>query len=305
MLKKFASLMTLLLPAISTYAQAIWFSPNAGPSDYMALFQPDAPWQQVSTHIQTFCFSCNQVFNPSWGINLPDMLSDLRRRHISLEVGMSPLSGDGHCGFHVEGYSNAAQPLSDARRLKAAGAEVSCYAMDEPFYYGHVFTGQNACHASIEDIAKDVAAKVKQVRSIYPGVGIGDVEPVGIPYGNWLSDLEQWFDAFNAATGSPLAFFRVDMQWGANWQGQMRQLAALLRRKGIPLQVIYNGSGNDRSDAAWTAQAAKHFRDYEASGLPKPDVAVFQCWTKNPTRMLPETDPSTLTGLVLQYIKSR
>jgi hypothetical protein len=79
--------------------------------------------------------------------------------------------------------------------------------------------------------------------SFYPGVAFGDTEPMGVPDGAWLADLEQWFDAYQAATGQQLAFFRVDMQWNANWQVQMRQLAPLLRRKGIPLQIIYNGAG--------------------------------------------------------------
>ena len=294
----------LLLLVSTTNAQTIWFSPHFGTADYADLFRPDAPWQQVGTRISVFSASGYQLLSPSWSNELPNMLADLHRRHIGLEVGFLPLTGqgEGSCGYHVEGYSAPGQPLSDAKRLKAAGADISHFAMDEPLYYGHVFNGKNACHSSIEDIAKDVATKVKQVQSVYPEATFGDVEPVGIPDTAWLSELEQWFDAYLTATGSKLAFFRVDMQWSANWQAQMRPLALLLRRKGIPLQVIYNGSGNAGSDEAWTAQAVKHFHDYETSDLERPEVAVFQSWTVNPTHVLPESDPRTMTGLVLQYI---
>src|SRR5579863_1761146 len=38
-------------------AQQIWFAPPSGPRgvpDYMALFRPDAPWQQAASHVQAF-----------------------------------------------------------------------------------------------------------------------------------------------------------------------------------------------------------------------------------------------------------
>lgn len=116
-------------------------------------------------------------------------------------------------------------------------------------------------------------------------------------------DLEQWFDAYQAATGQPLAFFRVDMQWSGEWQSQMQQLGRLLHSKGIPLQIIYNGAGNAGSDEAWIAQAIGHFEQYQTNGSPRPDVVVFQCWTPNPTHVLPESDPRTMTGLIKQYLQ--
>lgn len=96
--------------------------------------------------------------------------------------------------------------------MKEAGAEIGCILLDAPLYFGTVFDGKNACHFSIAEIAKDVAVKVKQVQSINPGVPFGDVEPIGIPDAHWLADLEQWFDANEAATGQRLTFFCIDMQ---------------------------------------------------------------------------------------------
>jgi hypothetical protein len=272
----------------------------------MELFQPDAPWQQAASHVKVFSISSAKLMDPSVAKDLPNILADLRRRQIALDIGLLPLSGmgEGNCGYRIEGYSAPGQPLSYARRLKAAGAEVSYFSMDEPLYYGHVSNLKGTCHTSIADLVKDVALKVKQVQSVYPGVGFGDVEPMGIPYANWLADLEQWFDAYQAATGQPLAFFRVDMQWnGPYWQAQMQQLGRLLQRKGIPLQVIYNGAGNAGSDEAWIAQATSHYKQYETSGLPHPDAVNFQCWTQNPTHSLPESDPRTMTGLIDQYVQ--
>lgn len=299
------ALFSLLLFVLPLKAQTIWFSPRFGSADYMNLFQSESDWQHAASRVKVFTASGAKVLDPRWSDSLAIMLADLRRRHIALEIGILPLTGEGegHCGFHVEGYSAAGQQIANAKRLKAAGAEVSYFAMDEPFYNGHVFNGKNACHSSIDELAKDAAVKIKQLRAVYPNAAFGDVEPMGIPDAHWISELEQWFDAYQAATGTPLAFFRVDMQWKADWKGQMQQLTTILQRRGISLQMIYNGDGNAGSDENWTAQAVQRFQLYETSGLPKPDVAVFQCWTPNPTHVLPESDPHTMTGLIDQYIQ--
>jgi hypothetical protein len=175
--------------------------------------------------------------------------------------------------------------------------------MDEPLWFGHNFAGRNACHASIEDIAADVATKVADIRSVFPAAQVGDIEPVGVPNEHWLADLESWLAAFRGRSGENLAFVRADILWTRSWQPQMRELEHLLHRNGIPLQVIYNGDGD--TDAEWAAAAARHYVAYETSAASPPDVPVFQNWTPHPSRVLPETDTDTLTGIAWQYIKWR
>jgi hypothetical protein len=291
-------LLFMFIDPASAFSQEIWFGPNAGTVDYMALFEPNAPWRQVSSQVKVLAVAGDA--NTAMRLDLPRALAGLKARHIALTIGSLPLTGDG-CGFGVEGYSASGQPLADSLRLNAAGADVRYVMMDEPLYYGHVYNGKNACHSSIAEIAKDVALKVKQMQSVYPGVALIDVEPVGIPNENWDVDLERWFDAYEAATGQRLAFFCADIQWNAQWQRDMRKLIGLLRRKGIPLQVIYNGNGDARSDEQWVAQAVAHFKQYETI-LPPPAVATFMTWDAHPTHNLPETDPWTMTGLIRKYV---
>jgi hypothetical protein len=214
----------------------IWFSPRFESPDFKNLFRPDAPWGQAASRIKVFGVSASKILSPSSAGDLPILLADLRRRHIALQIGMLPLTGQGpgQCGYQVEGYSAAGQPLHNAQRLRAAAADVRYFDMDEPLYYGHVFNGRGACHTSIVDIAKDVAVKVKQVQAIYPDAKFGDVEPMGVPDDAWLSDVEQWLDAYQAATGQRLAFFRVDMQWHAAWRGQVQQLTAAVFQSWTP-----------------------------------------------------------------------
>jgi hypothetical protein len=77
----------------------------------------------------------------------------------------------------------------------------------------------------------------------------------------------------------------------------MPKLVALLRGKEIPLQVIYDGS-----DAVWISQAKQRFQQFEGALGIKPDGAVLQSWAAWPSRALPETNPNTMTGFVLQYV---
>ncbi len=177
-----------LLAIRAADAQAIWLVPpglpHGGLSDFMALFRADAPWQQAAPHVQAFEV-IGAMTNQGADKDLAQILGDLRRRNIALVVSIGPLAGagigPGHCGFHVEGYSAAGEPLAEALRIAKLGGVAQYFAMDEPLFYGHTFNGQNACHSSIADIAKDVAEKVRQIRTIFPQAQFGEVEPVPIP----------------------------------------------------------------------------------------------------------------------------
>ncbi len=296
-------------------AQAIWLVPpglpHGGLSDFMTLFRPDAPWQQAASHVQAFEVISAMV-NQGADHDLAQILGDLRRRNIALVVSIGPLAGagvgPGHCGFHVEGYSAAGESMAEAMRIAKLGGVAQYFSMDEPLYYGHTFNGQNACHSSIAQIAKDIAVKVRQIHTIFPQARFGDVEPVPIPrmpLDTWLADLATWFDAFQAETGQPLAFLRLDVFWRGPWQPLIPPLVQLLKRKGIALQIIYDGYPNDASDAQAVASSITNFKMYESDGRSPPDAAVFQWWTKYPSHILPETDPGSGMYMVDQYVQWR
>jgi len=298
--------LALIAPAVAT-AQTIALVPNSGPNgarDYPALFHPDAPWQEAARHVQLLAVPVGGVPDDQ----LKQMFAELRRRKIGVALDMLPLTGSGsenpnHCGFHVEGYSAAGETAAIAHRVKALGGEPAVYGMDEPLIYGHYYNGPNACHSSIAEIARDVAVKVRQVRAVFPGVKIGEAEPLmGLPEATWLADLTQWFDAFHAETGTPLDTFWLDLDWEAPWQRRLPALTELLRAKGIRLGVIYNGDDRVTTDEAWVASAVAHFQAFETALGHSPDAVSFQTWVSHPTRVLPESDPLTLTGLLLRYL---
>ena len=302
-------------------AQTVWFSPHSGPAgarDYLDLFKENAPWRNASSHISVIGFAADFVTSTPER-DLSEIFADLNRRNIKSMVQMFPLAGRPTpeapaCGLAVEGYGAPLGSLMVARKVKRLGGEISYFTMDEPLFFGHDFDrsedpNQNrnprrrGCRLPISEVAADAAARFKDVRSVFPTVKIGDVEPfMEFSENQWEAELSNWFDAFEGATGERLAFFRLDLRWIAPWQSRMPKLIALLKRKGIPLQVIYDGSSNAGSDAAWTSQAKQRFQQFEGTLGIKPDGAVLQSWAAYPSRALPESDPASMTGLVMQYV---
>ena len=240
------------------------------------------------------------------------IINDLRRRGIGLAMGMGPLSANTYagrpCGFHVEGYSAPGEAVAAAQRIKSLGGVIQYFSMDEPLFYGHYYSGPNACHASIADIAKETAEKIRRVREVFPQVQFGDVEPPqAFPPSTWLADLQTWFDAFHTDTGQRLAYFRFELFFAQSWQQYIPPLTQLLRREGIPLQVIYDSNADDAkaSDERAVAGTIANFKAYELGGRPPPDAASIQFWSKYPSHVLPETDPRSATYLIDQYVKWR
>jgi hypothetical protein len=271
--------------------------------DFSELSSPDAAWGEAASKLSAFEIDSSVVLR---GTALSQTIADLERRKIALGVGIAPLSGgESGCGYHVEGYSADGEPKAVAERLKRVGGKPRYFGFDEPMHFGHTFINDGkgvGCRRSIEDVAKDVAVKVKQIRAVFPDAQFGDVEP----YRNddaWRADVQVWIDAFRAETETNLAFFRLDMAWHLPWRDKLPALVAMLRSKGVPLQVIYNGDDQLTSDEAWIASAVRHFQEFEA--LAKPDVAVFQFWRQHPSHLLPETDNLTATWLINRYAEWR
>jgi len=295
-------------------AQTIWFGPHSGhegAADVLSLFEPDAPWQKAASRTRGFQISDELIYDGSYGDGeLRKMFNDIRRRGFDLVVEIGAVTGQpGKCGYNVEGYGLPESLRGDAARMKTLGAEPRYFVMDQPLYSGHVFDRDGAkvgCQLPISELASDVAKKLRQARDVFPKVRFGDEEPLtAFNKDTWLADLTTWFDAYESATGDKLAFFRLDLEWNRPWRDRIPPLKKLLQEKGIPLQVIYNGTGRGTSDEEWIESAVTNFQSYESEGRGPPDVAVFQYWTPHPSHVLPETDARTATWLVNRYLEWR
>jgi hypothetical protein len=286
----------------SASSQEIWFGPRSNLADFMALFRRDAPWSEGASHVRVFEIADNFA-RVAPAQDLTQMADDLHRRGIMLSAGVLALSsrGEGSCGHRVEGYNLKGGPEALARGLHSLDITPTYFPMDEPLYYGHAFASQGdrvGCRRPIADVAMDVAETLRPVHELFPNARFGDVEPaLALP----LSDIEEWLDAFEHATGTKLAFFRIDMDWKRNWSVEVPPLAQLLHRKGVPFQVIYNGNGSDQTDRSWLSAAREHFVAFEEKFPRMADAVMIQSWNANPTRLLPESDPDTLTSLITVY----
>jgi hypothetical protein len=273
-------------------------------SDYLNLFQPNAPWEKAAHLVQVLKMSTQFLASGS-DATLSRIFEDLNRRNIALGMAALMLTTSTRCGAGIEGYSSPQTMEIVASRVQRLGGHLRYVAMDEPLGFGHYSRLPNACESSLADLATDIAGKVAAIRRIFPDVQIGDTEVIGhsAPR-NDVDELMEWAKAYEVAVGTPLSFVHADVVWTGPWEQQVRELAARLHAAGINFGIIYNGSSDDQTGLAWTRRAEQRFTAIEVDPAFIPDHAILQSWMQFPDRMLPETQPGTMTWLVNRYVAS-
>jgi len=297
-------------------AQTIWFSPIVpaawnnmiGSVDYLDLFAPGASWTTASSRIQVFKMY-PQMLSPTFpgsfsDATLQQIFSWLNSHNIALAVEFPPLTPTAACGMGVEGFAGElALPI--ATHIQQLGGNLQYIALDEPFYHGStLYTGPNACQWTPQQIAANALQSVVQIKTVFPKVIVGDIEPV--PGGqNWLSLYAAGIDAWRTAAGAPFAFFHFDVNWQIDWKPSVESLRQVLQLRGIPFGMIYNGWASDLSDAQWMSDAESHYAQWETQGGALPGHVIFQSWYAYPDHALPESDPTALTYLIDSYFRQR
>jgi hypothetical protein len=115
-----------------------------------------------------------------------------------------------------------------------------------------------------------------------------------------FKEVLQWTEAYRTAVGEPLTFFHADMTWDSPlWSEQLKALSSYTHAKGIKLGIIYNGAG--KTGMEWTRTAEQRFMDVESRLKIVPNLAIIQTWDPQPDHMMPDSQPGTLTNLVLRY----
>ena len=288
--------------------RAVW---NFPANDWDLLFESTGKWTVVSSRIQVFAVSKRFVLESN-DVELRRVMAFLREHHIKLALQGTPLLATEFCGLGVEGHGPAHDMAQEAQRIHDAGGDLSLIAMDEPLFYGRFLRffewkgNRKICNYDIATLALQTAQKIAEVRKVFPNVTVGDIEPFGIQaeyVDLWNASLVQWIDAYRSTSGEPLAFIQADVVWRApNWKRDLLAGKRITENAGIPLGIIYNASPDE---ADWTHAASDHFHLIEAEMHIEPAQAIFASWTDRPRKMLPETDPTSLTGLVFQYMQWR
>ena len=292
----------------------IWFAPlppmpiregrpYIGSTDFASLFASEAAWQRVAGRTHIFKLYGEWLGGTATDAELRRVVAALKARGIAIAIEVGPLIAT-TCGEGIEGFAGGApEALRLVRRVVAAGGTVSYLAMDEPFFFGSLYTGPNACSWSTAKVAAEVARFVRGVKAAYPSIVVGDIEPLAGPA--TAAKYEAWMAAVRSALGVPLPFFHLDLDWGrGDWAAGSLRLQAYARGHGVRFGIIYNSSFGS-SDAEWLAAAQGHVLTHELDGAGPPDDAIFQSWTDHPDRVLPESGPNTFTHLIADYIRIR
>ena len=293
----------------------VWFCPldpiqrpevgYGGSPQYMGLFAPDAPWRKSAARVRVF-----KIY-PQWITNANDadlkrQFADLKRRRIALALEYGVMSTNGTCGMGVEGYGGQ-HLLQAAQRIDQDGGTLAYVAMDEPIFFGSVYSGHNACHGTPAQAVAAAAPNLKALLAAYPNVKVGDIEPLGnTQLVTTIESYRQGIEAFHAALGIPLAFFDADIDWKPaepSLDG-LATLQKMVAAEHLPFGIIYDGNPDASTSAAWISAAQAHMAEAEAAAG-TPDIAIFQSWHSQPRKLLPETDPDSFTHLIDSYFRIR
>jgi hypothetical protein len=309
-------------PATSTTAK-IWIQPKplavgqtgllaGGSSDFTSLFSGTAGWSETVAHTAVFGFYAGWIADIDTP-TLTTIVNFLTAQHIPIELEAPSLQATATCGNNVEGYVPYGQSIttftnSYLQRLKALGADVRYIKIDEPYFFGSIAASSPAsCAWQVAQVAQDVASYVQLVHATYPNAEVGDVEPViTTGYGtDPVTALTGWHDAFKTAMGSAFPFFIADMDFGnPTWASLAVTMQNTMRARGEQFGIIFIGDPTDTSDAIWSGKTVTRFQTFTSTSGSAPDFVFFQSWDPYPQYCLPETDPTTFTGVVKAYIDS-
>lgn len=292
----------------------IWFAPlpplpigpgreYTGSDDFMHLFAPGAAWGVASSRVQVFKLYGEWVAYDATDAELQTAVAWIAEHGMALAVEMGPLTAPATCGQGVESFAGIDEGRKIGSRIRQAGGVLQVVALDEPYFFAHLYDGAAACHWPVDQVADAVATFVSEMRTDWPSLIVGDTEPM--PATVSAGGLAQWLDAYRAAAGEQLAFLHMDVDWGRpDWPTLGLAVQQAGDSRGVPIGIIYNG-GAASSDAQWAAVAGARVVTYEVGAGAHPDHVLFQSWMDKPDRVVPETDPTTFTALINRYFDDR
>lgn len=208
------------------------------------------------------------------------------------------------CGQGVESYTDPPGNLRVAQALRGDGFTLAYVVMDEPLWYGHYYSGPNACHSSIANTAERAAAIMREYLQVFPQVLIGENEPTSlVTMPGWRGAYRAWQRAFQDAVGKPISFLRADIQWNdPQWRGHLGEMVDFAQGEQVDAGIIYNGNlppgtsytppaqgtqttpAEEAANRLWLHRAARNFMDIEQRDGLAPDQAVFESWGTLPLR---------------------
>jgi hypothetical protein len=305
-------LLALLSTGCNSERQQVWFTPDVGSRDMLALFSQPQLWPRSRARVTVFKFYAGQVLAsrtadcPICGDNLypnfiqVDAFRRLRSAGIATAIEVAAVKP-----AECTAEESIPYTLRAIENVAAAGGRVSYLAMDEPR------VSAAACGQSTDDAAAQVADFVRRVRAAHPDVIVGDIEPYPLFS---VAETQAWLDAVQAQ-GVTLGFLHLDVdrvhaaRVSADVSGDVLSLSTLCRQRALPFGVILVGVDGSTDQSYYDDVLA--WAGTLATAIGRPDHIVFQSWVAAPDGSrtvpinLPENDPAVFshTRLILDGLQ--
>jgi hypothetical protein len=292
----------------------VWLTPQpyieisdfeGGSVDFFDSFAAGADWERAAERVHVFKLydQLGLVDNPPNDEQWRQAIEGIQSRGMALAMELGPLPTSQGCGGG-EGFGGT-YSLDLVRRVQRLGGRVDVAVLQSPYGHGHFFDElESACNWTLEKVAAETAEFARRLREVEPGVVIGGLEPLWV--GLSSMDFTDWLDAYEASAGEQLAFFHLDVDWQRHdWAEVAHEIETEAHARGIAFGVIYNGGVQARSDEEWAQTTVDHAYLYEQVVGGEPDHVVLQSWHVYPSHILPDNDPTTLTGLINRYFGER
>jgi hypothetical protein len=210
------------------------------------------------------------------------------------------------CSQGIPGFSGIDVWRTVVDRVGRLGGKIDYVEFDGPVAFAHynVMQKDTACKYTIEELVRNIAPQIQVIKTAFPEVKFGDGEPVnGLTIGK-MDDNLQFTKEFFRQTGARLSFMDADIIWyEKTFRSQLVEWRRRLHEAGIIYGAYINGSACcDKTDLQWTQHAIERYALVTGDPTIKPDNYIIGTWMPHPTRYLPETQPGTLTSIVVQTV---
>jgi hypothetical protein len=290
--------------------EPVWRTIYGWPSsDYPDLARHPERWAEVLKALKVFQFTSKFALQGD-AAQIRPLLQVLKAHRVKIALAGAPLVATTACGLGVESFGTPDETLLAAKRLASLGAAPDIVAFDEPLYYGHFFRAgatTKGCRLGVAQVVDEIAARERMLLQAFPGLEIGDVEPYGlddVTPSDWTKAYGEFLARHREKTGHDWGFVQVDVTWARpDWRPQLLPDLRVWKARSIPWGVMYTAPAGVPDDAAWSravGEAATAFQ--QRLGL-RPDQVVIASWTDHPRRLLPEQDPTTMTGAALTFLQ--
>jgi hypothetical protein len=295
-----------------TTLEPVWRNIRHWPaSDYGELGRDGAAWSTVLSRLSVFQVSEKYAVHGD-ADELRALIALLAKNQVALAVQGIPLIASRACGLGVESFGTRDETLIAVKRLQSLGGSVQYIVFDEPLFYGHFFAGGRTtvgCQLPVSEVVAQVVEREGPLREAAPGVKIGDVEPFGltdVSVAAWTAGYQEWLSLYRQRAGHDWDFVQADIVWTrGNWRAQFFPALKAIEAAGLAWAPMYTADAPATSNADWAAQVAAAYREFEGDLGVHPPQAVIASWTDYPRTNLPETQPASLAGAALDYLRFR